>query len=89
MPVAERSTSGGQIMFLYVIRGDRREPTDRRSGRPARFPLKELSGQLVLFDRRYQSDRRLNNISAKIACRRTPGYGHVPGVFVGSTIASV
>jgi urease beta subunit len=73
-------------MFLYFMGHDSRQITDRRSGKPAHFLLKESNGQLVLFDRRYTSDRRLNSISAKIACRRQPGYGHVPGVFIGSTI---
>jgi urease beta subunit len=73
-------------MFLYVMGHDSRQTTDRRSGKSAHFPLKESNGQLVLFDRRYRSDRRLNSISAKIACGRQPGHGHVPGVFIGSTI---
>jgi len=76
----------GHMMFLYLIGHDSRQTTDRRSGKPAHFPLKESSGQLILFDRRYQPDRRSDSISAKIACRTQPGYGHMPGVFIGSTI---
>jgi hypothetical protein len=76
-------------MFLYFIGHDNRQITDRRSGMPAHLPLKESNGQFVLFDRRYQSDRRLNSISTKIACSRQPGYGHVPKVFIGSIIRPV
>ena len=74
------------VMFLYFLDYDSRQTIDRRSGKPARFPLKESDGQLVLFDRRYQPDRRSNSFPAKIACRTQPGFGYMPGVFVGSAI---
>jgi hypothetical protein len=50
----------------------RQTNSDRRNEEPVNFPLMESGGQLILFDRRYQSDRRLNNFifSAKIACSR-------------------
>jgi hypothetical protein len=50
----------------------RQATTDRRSAGPVVFPLMESGGQFILFDRRYQSDRRLNNFifSAKVACSR-------------------
>ena len=90
--MAYRNASGtmdnewGHVMFLYFMGYDSRQITDRRSEKPAHLPLKESNGQLVLFDRRYQSNRRFKSISAKIACRRKPGYRHVPGIFIGSTI---
>jgi hypothetical protein len=41
---------------------NRRKNNDRRGWEPAQFPLMELNGQLMLFDRRNLADRRLNNI---------------------------
>jgi hypothetical protein len=66
---------GGYMIYESLSGYDidsRQTTSDRRSGEPVDFPLMESSGQLILFDRRNQSDRRLNNyiVSAKIACSR-------------------
>jgi len=45
---------------------DKRHSPDRRSWSPTHFPLRDRLGYLVMGDRRYQPDRRLSNITARV-----------------------
>ena len=41
---------------------ERRHISDRRSWKPAQFPLIDSTGESILADRRQQADRRLSSI---------------------------
>ena len=45
---------------------DKRHPPERRSWASVHFPLRDRNGYLVMADRRFQADRRLKNIMARV-----------------------
>lgn len=58
--IPSKRKPGGQKM------NDKRHTPDRRSWELTHFPLRDRHGYLVMCDRRYQPDRRLRNIMARV-----------------------
>ena len=49
---------GSSIIYRFI----RRQNKERRSWETVCFPLMDSNGDISLIDRRFQPDRRLNNI---------------------------